>query len=284
MSTIHLSADSTCDLGAALCSQYQVSLIGLKISLDDQPYTDGVDITGDDIFATYREKKILPKTSALSVVEYTEFFKSVTADGDSLIHFSLGSSLSVTHNNARLAAEEVENVYVIDTQNLSTGSGLLVLAAADMIAEGLDVKTIVEKVKALVPKSHASFVIDTLEFLYKGGRCSALAMLGANLLQLKPCIEVDNQNGGSMSAPKKYRGSLDKALEIYVRERLEGRTDLDLKRIFITHSGVSHERVEMVKKWIAQYSTFENVYETHAGSTICAHCGPNTLGILFMTK
>lgn len=174
-------------------------------------------------------------------------------------------------------------MYVIDSGNLSTGMGHVVLAAAKGIEAGLPVEQIVEQTRALAHRVEASFVIDTLEFLYKGGRCSALAMLGANMLKLKPCIEVDNADS-KMSVGKKYRGSLDKALEQYVKDRLEGRDDIVTDRIFITHSGIAPERVELVRREIAKYQQFDEVIETRAGCTISSHCGPNTLGILFVRK
>lgn len=284
MANIRISADSTCDLSKELIEQYSVILRPLYVNLNDKSYLDGVDIWPDDIYANYRETKMLPKTAAVSIGEYEDFFNEQTANGDTLIHFSIGSSLSASHNNARLAAEEMDNVFVIDTQNLSTGSGLLVLEACDRVAAGMQAEQIVDEVNALVSKSHASFVIDTLEFLHKGGRCSALAMLGANMLQLKPCIQVDNQDGGKMGVSKKYRGSLDKALEMYVKDQLADRTDLDLKRVFVTHSGMAQERIDKVCELVKQYANFENVYVTRAGCTISSHCGPNTLGVLYMTK
>ena len=281
--SIRISADSTCDLGPALVEKYQIRILPLHVNLEDKSFFDGVDIQPDDIYQTYHEKKILPKNAAGSIGEYTDLFTELTADGSAVIHFSIGSSLSASNNNARLAAEDFENVYVIDTQNLSTGSGLLVLAAHDRMTAGMPAAQIAEEVAALVANSHASFVIDTLEFLHKGGRCSALAMLGANMLQLKPCIAVDNQAGGKMGVAKKYRGSLDKALEMYVKDQLADRTDLDLKRVFITHSGISEERIAAVKALIAQYANFEEILVTRAGCTVSSHCGPNTLGVLFMT-
>ncbi len=281
--SIRISADSTCDLGPALVEKYHIRLLALHVNLEDKSYSDGVDIQPDDIYETYHQKKILPKTAACSIGEYTDLFEELTADGSAVLHFSIGSSLSASNNNARLAAEEFENVYVIDTQNLSTGSGLLVLAAHDRMEAGMSAAQIAEEVSALVSKSHASFVIDTLEFLHKGGRCSALAMLGANMLQLKPCIAVDNQGGGKMGVTKKYRGSLDKALEMYVKDQLADRSDLDLKRVFITHSGISEERIAAVKALVEQYANFEEILITRAGCTISSHCGPNTLGVLFMT-
>ena len=280
---IILTADSTCDLNEALLDRYQVKLYPFHILLDGQTYSDGVDLHPDDIYRVYKEKHVLPKTAAINLAEYIEFFEQFTKDGYEVIHLNLGSGLSSAHNNARMAAEEMEGVYVIDSCSLSTGTGLLVIETAERIAAGMEAAQIADEVRALTEKVEASFVIDTLEFLHKGGRCSALARLGANLLSLKPCIEVSNENG-SMGVGKKYRGTLDKALQQYVKDRLEGRTDLKTDRIFITHSGIAEERIEMVKDLIGQYASFDDIHVTRAGCTVSSHCGPGTLGILFLTK
>ena len=282
-SHIILSADSTCDLGDELRARYNVQYYAFHVILDGETYADGVDLMPDQIYEVYREKKILPKTAAINTAEYVEYFKQWTDQGYEVIHFTLGSGLSATYNNCRLAAQELPGVYAIDSRNLSTGSGLLVIEAAERIAAGMPAAQIAEEVQALTSHSQASFIIDTLEFLYKGGRCSALAMLGANMLQLKPCIEVDNSSG-AMNVGKKYRGSLEKALSQYVKDKLEGRTDIRSDRIFITHSGISQERIDLVKKLVKQYGDFKEIFVTRAGCTISSHCGPNTLGVLFMTK
>ena len=280
---IILCADSTCDLSEELLERYNIHIFPLHIVLGDRTYQDGVDLVPDQIYQIYREKKILPKTAAINVEEYTEFARPFIKAGNNVIYVTLGSGISATYNNCRLAAEELPGMYVIDSGNLSTGMGHVVLAAAKGIEAGLPVEQIVEETRALAHRVEASFVIDTLEFLYKGGRCSALAMLGANMLKLKPCIEVDNADS-RMSVGKKYRGSLDKALEQYVKDRLEGRDDIVTDRIFITHSGIAPERVELVRREIAKYQQFDEVIETRAGCTISSHCGPNTLGILFVRK
>ncbi len=280
---IILCADSTCDLSEELLERYNIHIFPLHIVLGDRTYQDGVDLVPDQIYQIYREKKILPKTAAINVEEYTEFARPFIKAGNDVIYVTLGSGISATYNNCRLAAEELPGMYVIDSGNLSTGMGHVVLAAAKGIEAGLPVEQIVEETRALAHRVEASFVIDTLEFLYKGGRCSALAMLGANMLKLKPCIEVDNADS-RMSVGKKYRGSLDKALEQYVKDRLEGRDDIVTDRIFITHSGIAPERVELVRREIAKYQQFDEVIETRAGCTISSHCGPNTLGILFVRK
>ena len=282
-SKIILSADSTCDLGDELRERYNVQYYPFHVILDGKTYGDGVDLVPDRIYEVYREQKILPKTAAINAAEYAEYFKKWTDQGYEVIHLTLGSGLSATYNNCRMAAENMEGVYAIDSRNLSTGSGLAVIEAAERIAAGMPTAQIAKEVQELTARCHASFIIDTLEFLYKGGRCSALAMLGANMLQLKPCIEVNNADG-SMSVGKKYRGSLDKALEQYVRDKLSGRKDLKTDRVFITHSGISDERIALVKKLVKELADFKEIFVTRAGCTISSHCGPNTLGVLFMTK
>lgn len=280
---IVLCADSTCDLSDELIEKYKVHLYPMQVNLDGVGYADGVTIHPDDIYKVYSEKKILPKTTATNMEEYKEFVRPYIEAGNDVIYITLGSGLSTTYNNCRLAAEELPGMYVIDSGNLSTGMGHVVIAAAERIAAGMPVEQIVEEVQELSGRVDASFVLDTLEFLYKGGRCSALAMMGANVLKLKPCIEVNNQNG-TMSVGKKYRGTLEKALEQYVADRLQGRDDIDTHRIFITNSGISEERVQLVKDTVEKYMHFDEVLLTRAGCTISSHCGPNTLGILYVHK
>lgn len=278
-----LCADSTCDLTPELKERYGVHTYPFHVTLGEDAYRDGVDLTPDDIYRIYNEKHILPKTSAINTAEYIDFCKQFIDDEHEVVYINLGSGLSVSHNNCRMAAEELPGLYVVDSCNLSTGMGLLVLEAAERIAGGMSAKQVAEEVQALAAKVEASFVIDTLEFLYKGGRCSALAMMGANLLQLKPCIEVDNTSG-KMGVGKKYRGSLDKALQQYVSDRLKDRDDIRVNRLFITHSGISQERIDMVRQAVEECQQFDEILVTRAGCTISSHCGPNTLGVLFITK
>lgn len=280
---IVLCADSTCDLGDTLRERYHVHYYPFHVILDGKTYSDGVDLMSDDIYRVYREKHILPKTAAINMAEYQEFFRPFVEQGCEVIHITLGSGLSASYNNCRLAAEGMEGVYAVDSRNLSTGSGLLVIEAAQRIAAGMPASEIAQELNEVASHCHASFVLDNLEFLHKGGRCSALARLGANLLQLKPCIEVDNTDG-HMTVGKKYRGTLDKALAGYVQDKLQGRTDLIRDRVFITHSGISEERIQMVRELVQKYADFDEILVTRAGCTISSHCGPNTLGVLFMTK
>ncbi len=280
---IILCADSTCDLNEELLEKYNVHLMPMHVNLEENSYLDGVDIGPDMIYDYYREHKVLPKTAALNMDEVLEFVTPFIKAGNDVLCLTLGSALSTTYNSFRLAAMETENLYVVDSNSLSTGFGLLVLAAGDRIAAGMPIEQIVEELQALTQKVEASFIVDNLEFLHKGGRCSAVAMLGANVLKLKPCIEVSNE-GGAMGVSKKYRGSLERVLEEYVADRLNGRDDIDTSRIFITHSGISEERIAIVKAAVEKHMAFDEIHVTRAGCTISSHCGPNTLGILFLRK
>lgn len=283
VSKIILSADTTCDLGDVLKERYNVNFYPLHIILGGKQYQDGVDIKADQIYEAYKTQKILPKTAAVNPNEYIDYFKKWVDEGYEVIHINLASGISSSYQNCCIAAEELGNVYPVDSYNLSTGTGLLVLEAADRIAKGMPATQIQQELNALRSNVHASFVLDTLTFLHAGGRCSALAALGANVLNIKPCIEVDNTSG-KMGVGKKYRGSLNKVLRNYTLDKLKDRKDLKLDRVFITHSGISDERIEIVKNTIEEIADFKEILITRAGCTISAHCGPNTLGVLFMTE
>lgn len=278
---IIITSDSTSDLTPALRERYNIKTIPLGVNLGDKTYFDGVDITPDDIYEYHKKTGELPKTTAANVGDCIDFFKSFTDEGKTVIHFSISSEMSSTYNNACLAANEFENVYVIDSRNLSTGSGLLVVAAAEMVASGIEADEIVKKINELIPCVDASFVIDSLEYLHKGGRCSAVAMLGANLLKLKPCIEVKN---GKMDVGKKYRGKYGEVLKQYVAERIGNASNIDLDRVFVTHAGCDTEIVNQIVEQVKQAAPFKEVFLTRAGCTISSHCGANTLGVIFIRK
>ncbi len=278
---IVISSDSTCDLSRELIDRYQIKIIPMGVSLGDDLYRDGFDITPDDIYAHHAKTGQLPKTSAINMAESAEYFAELTKDGSAVIHFTISSSLSATYNNARVAAEDFEDVHVVDSKNLSTGNGLLVIAAAEMAKQGLEAKEIAEKVRTLADCVDASFIVDNLEYLAKGGRCSAVAAFGANLLQLKPCINVKN---GAMGVGKKYRGKFEKVLIGYVAERLADKEDIDLDRVFVTHAGCDPQVVESVVTAVKNTLPFKEVFVTRAGCTISSHCGANTLGVLFVRK
>lgn len=283
MNRIILSADSTCDLSEELKARYQVHITPLHVIFGDEQYDDGVNIMPDEIYTVYEQRRVLPRTAAVNTEEYVSYFRKWTEEGDAVIHFNIGSALSSCYQNCCAAARQVGHVYPVDSRSLSSGTGLLVLEAADRIAAGMPAEQIAREVGALTSRVHASFIIDTLRFLRAGGRCSALAALGANLLNIKPCIEVDNRSG-AMSVGKKYRGTLEKVLPQYVVEQLHRYPDPKTDRIFITTGGISEERIELVRKTIERTVHFDEIFATRAGCTISSHCGPNTLGILFLSK
>ncbi len=278
---IIISSDSTCDLSKDLIERYEIRIVPMGVSLGDTIYRDGVDITPDDIYAHHKKTGQLPKTSAINIAENTAYFSELTKDGSAVIHFTISSSMSATYNNARIAAEEFENVYVVDAKNLSTGSGLLVIAAAEMAQKGMEASEIANAAAALADCVDASFVVDNLEYLAKGGRCSAVAAFGANLLQLKPCICVKN---GAMGVGKKYRGKFEKVLPGYVADRLTNEEDICLDRVFVTHAGCDPQIVESVVAVVKNTLPFKEILVTRAGCTVSSHCGANTLGVLFMRK
>lgn len=276
---IVIAGDSTVDLSPELIERYGVVILPLGVTLGEKQYTDGVDINPDHIYKHYEETGELPKTSAINLVDCAAFFKKYTEEGKDIILFTISDRMSSTYNNARLAAEGMEHAYVVNTANLSTGGGLLVIAACEMVAAGKTAEEIVARCEELAPCVDASFIIDSLEFLYKGGRCSALEAFGANLLSLKPCIVVKD---GKMGVGKKYRGKFGAVLPKYVSDRLGDASDVIKDHIFITHAGcdeaVYKACVEQVKTIVPE----AEVHMTRAGCTISSHCGPNTLGVLFI--
>lgn len=280
-----ITADITCDLNRDLEQRYDVKTIPLHIVIGGKSYEDWVNITPEELYNIFYETKELPHTTAGSVGEYAAFFQKFVDEGCDVVHLSLGSKLSVTHQSSVLASQEFpERVYSIDTQNLSTGSGLLVIKACELRDQGLNAKEIYDKINTMIQKSHASFVLDRLDFMHSGGRCSAVAMLGANLLSLKPSIEVHNDDGASMGVGKKYRGKYDKVLLQYMEDTLNKYDNIDTDRVFITHAGAKQEYVDKVYEALKAKNIFKEIYVTRASCTISSHCGPNTLGVLFMTK
>jgi len=275
---IKITADSTCDLSTEILDDLDISLMPLIVLIDNKVFRDGVDICPEDVFEFVETKRKTCKTSAVNSYEYECFFKEFASKYDAVIHICIGSGFSSCYRNATLAAEKFNNVYVIDSKNLSTGSGHVVYEAALMAREGADAESICHRLEELTPKVDGSFVIDHLDYLYKGGRCSGLEMFGAKMLQIRPCIEVLD---GKMIVGKKYRGSLERCLEQYVKDRLHNNQYIDHSRIFVTHTMRSGKTVEKVKEIIRQYANFDEIIETSAGCTISSHCGPNTLGILF---
>ena len=276
---IVIASDSTCDLSPELIEKYGVKILPLGVALGEHQYTDGVDIDPDFIYAHYEKTGVLPKTSAINIADCEDFFKKHTADGASVILFTISSDMSSTTNNARLAAESCERAYVVDSRNLSTGGGLLVIKACEMAAEGKSPEEIVETCNQLAPCVDASFIIDSLEFLYKGGRCSALAAFGANMLSLKPCSVVKD---GKMGVGKKYRGKFGSVLPKYVADRLGDASDVIKDHIFITHAGCEQSVIDACCNEVRAIAPQAEIHITRAGCTISSHCGRNTLGVLFI--
>ena len=281
MKKVKVTCDSTCDMTKDLYAQYDVEVIPLGVSMGDDFRYDSVDITAPELFEYVKASGILPKTSAISVGEYTERFGKIVEAGYQVVHINISGELSSCHQNAKIAAEMVGDVYVIDSRNLSTGSGHLVLLASEMAQQGMSGADIAEKLDEMKERLDVSFVLQTLEFLHKGGRCSGVAALGANLMKLRPEIEVSD---GKMQVGKKYRGSLENSIMAYVRGRLEGRNDVCTDRIFVTHSGLPDEIVAKVVELVKQLHPFKEVLITTAGCTISSHCGPNCLGVLFFRE
>lgn len=281
MKEIKVTCDSTCDLTKEMYESYGIEVVPLGVYLGNDLYRDCVDVTPRQIYDFVDRTGELPKTSAITVGEYETVFSRLVSQGYQVIHINISSCFSACYQNACLAAEEVGNVFAIDSKNLSTGSGHLALLAVELARSGMAAEEICQVLEQAKEKLDVSFIIQTLEYLHKGGRCSGVAMLGANLLKLRPEIVVEN---GQMHVSRKYRGSMEKTILAYVQGRLEGRTDLNDDRIIITHSGVPTEVVEKVKALILELHPFREVIETTAGSTITSHCGPNTLGVLFFKK
>ena len=282
VTAIRITADSTCDLSPELLAQYNIETLPLYIIHDGTEYKDGVDITPDALYEKVRASGKLGSTAAVNVDDYLAFFSRLRETCETVIHFTISSEMSSCCQNARIAAEEVGGVYIIDSRNLSTGIGLQVLRACELAQKGMAAEVIVSAITAMADKVDASFVPDKLEYLKMGGRCSAVAALSATLLRIHPCIQVRE---GSMGVGKKYTGSHEAVLMKYLKDRLAKLEDVDLSRVFITHSGMSDPAlVDKVKDAVLAIAPFEDVQVTRAGCTISNHCGPDTLGVLFCKK
>ena len=278
---IKILSDSTCDLPQEVLENYNITMIPLAVIKDGKEFRDGVNITPSDIFAHVAAGGDLCSTAAINIGEYTEIFAKYANNYDGVIHINISAEFSSCYQNARLAAMEFENVRAVDSRNLSTGQGLVVLQAYKLAQECSTLDEIVEKLNAFTEKVEASFLLDRLEYMVKGGRCSAAAALGANLLNLKPCIEVKN---GKMAVVKKYRGNYAKCLANYVKDRLAGREDVDKGTLFVTRTPVSEDCLNAVRESVAAYNDFDTTYWNTAGCTVSCHCGPGTLGVLFVRK
>lgn len=278
---IKITTDSTCDLSPDILEKYDISVLPLTVVKNGEAFQDRVTITPNEIFAHVASGGDLCTTTALNVGEYTEFFENTLKECDAIIHINLGSGFSSCYQNACLASDDFPNVRTVDSMNLSTGQGLVVLKACELAHTCDNLDEIKAQLDAFTEKVEASFVLDQLQYMVKGGRCSMVAALGANLLNLKPCIEVKE---GKMTVVKKYRGTYAKCLSSYVKDRLDNRDDIDDTTIFVTNTTVTPECEKIVMDAVKQYGNFKNVYHTEAGCTISCHCGPSTLGVLFVRK
>lgn len=278
---IKITSDSTCDLSPAQIAELDIALTRLTVIKNGEQFTDGTTITPADIFAHVAAGGDLCSTAAYSIGDYADIFSKYSAEYDGVIHINIGSGFSACYQNACIAAEDFPNVRVIDSKNLSTGQGLVVLEACKLAKECDSLDEIAEKLNAFTPRVEASFLLDQLQYMAKGGRCSSATALGANLLNLKPCIEVRD---GKMTVVKKYRGNYAKCLATYVKDRLADRDDLVRDVLFLTYTPVTDECLAAVKAEIEAHGHFDTVNETHAGCTVSCHCGPGTLGVLFVRK
>ncbi len=281
---IRVIADSTCDLSKELVERYDIVIIPLYIILGDKEYIDGVNITPDKIYEWSDANNTTPKTSAVSMEDVVEVLKPFVEAGDEVIVFSIASGMSTTSNVMRLAVEELEaaeQVKIIDSANLSTGIGLQVIEAACMAREGKSLEEITSAIEVLKPRVRASFVVDKLTYLHRGGRCSGLAAMAGGMLKLHPRIVVKD---GVMGADKKYRGKLNNVLLNYAKDLEESLLRAKKERVFITHSGCDAELVDSVREYLKSLNKFDEIIETRAGGVISSHCGPGTLGVLYIEE
>lgn len=282
MKAVTIIADTTCDLSYELKDQYQIKTFPLHIHLGDKEYSDGIDISPDDIYRWSDENKATPKTSAVSPVEASEALEEALATAEAVICFCISDQMSSTGNVLRLAAQELEaedRVYVIDSKSLSTGIGLQIIEAAVLAEQGMSAKEIVDYIEQIKPRVRASFVVDTLTYLHRGGRCSGLAALAGGALKLHPLISVVD---GKMQPGKKYRGKMSHVIIDYVKDLEAELKKAKADRVFITHSGCEEEVIDAVKAELTSLGYFKEILVTRAGSVITSHCGPGTLGVLFI--
>jgi DegV family protein with EDD domain len=278
---VKIISDSTCDLSPEILSKWDITLTPLYITSGDESFRDGVDIKPADVFRMVDTEKKTCKTAAVNVFDYEKIYAEHSPKYDEVIQICISEGFSACYQNAKIAAENFPNVRVVDSRNLSSGSGYLVYDAAIMAKENKTADEICAYLETGKTLMNCSFVIDRLDYLHKGGRCSSVALISTKILGIKPCIEVAD---GAMRVGKKYRGKFSVCLDLYVKERLSDLENVDLKRVFITHPMCAPEVVERVRETIKKHASFEEIIETNAGCTVSNHCGPNTLGIIFKQK
>ena len=278
---IKILADSTCDLPKDILEQYDITLAPLTVVKGDAQYKDGITITPAEIFAHVADGGELCSTAAVSIGEYIDLFSRYANDYDGILQINIGSGFSACYQNACLAAEEFSNVRCFDTRNLTVGQGLVVLEACRLCRDAEDLDSVIRELEVYAEKIETSFLVEKLDYLVKGGRCSSAAALGANLLNLKPCIELTDNK---MAVGKKYRGNFPKCLSTYIAERLNGREDIRRDMAFIVYTRVSDEALSHVHEAIREGGGFDTVVEAITSSTVACHCGPGTLGVVFVRK
>lgn len=279
-----ITADSTCDLPDYIVEQYEIQIIPLSILLGDGEYLDGVDIKPADIYEYADKYGELPKTAAVTPARYTDVFKKAVDEGKAVVHIGLSSGISSSFHNACMVAEELEDVYCVDSKSLCTAMGLLVLKACDFREKGMSAKKIADKVTKLVPKVSATFVLNSLEYLHKGGRCSGVARFGANVLGIKPSIAVDSSTG-LMDVAKKYRGKIDVVYKQYINDCLSDVGRIDTSRVVIANSGGIEPQILAFARGVVEgKNQFDEIISADAGCTISSHCGPKTLAIFYIKK
>lgn len=278
---VAITTDSTADLTPELVEKYQIHVIPLGIEMDGKVYRDGIDVVPDDLYDYYIRTGTLPHSSAGSIGDYQDLFQKLTDEGYDVVHVALADFLSCTQQNAKLAAEEFDNVYIVNSKRLSTGIGLLALRASEMASQGISAQEIYETLSEEAYKVDVSFVLDTLEYMHAGGRCSGITKFGANLLKIKPQIVVYDDK---MDSGKKYRGKLNACRLQYIEEQLHDIDDICLDRIFFTHSGMPQEDIDLMVEKIRSIADFKEIIVTRAGCVISCHCGPGCCGVLFVRK
>lgn len=278
---IVITADSTCDLPDYLIKQNGVIIFPLSILLGEKSYLDGVEIHTDDIYEYVKETGDLPKTAAVTPAQYYDVFKQLTDEGKAVVHIGLSSAISSSYQNAVVASSEFDNVFCVDSKSLCTAMGLLVLKACDLREKKFDAKKIAHRLKALVPKVHTTFVLDSLEFLHKGGRCSGVARFGANVLGIKPSIAVSPETG-TLDVSKKYRGKIELVYKQYINDCFEAASKADKTRVVIANSGGVSDGIIAYAKGIAAGKGFGQIITADAGCTISSHCGRKTFAIFYM--
>ncbi len=277
-----ITAETTCDLSPQIINERGFKIIPITVILGDKEYRDGTELKAEELFDYIKQTGTLPKTAALTQFEYEEFFKECKKESETVIHFCISSKASSTYFNAVKAAESVGNVFVVDTKALSTGEALLMLKASDMLNAGVEPKEVYEKCAVLADKVQTSFVLDTLDYMHKGGRCSSTALIGSKILKIHPQIY---ENDGDLAVKKKYMGALSRCLSQYISDLANEYTSYDKTRAFVTHSPCDgRENVEAVIAQVKELFDFEEVIETEAGATVSTHCGKNTIGLLFITE